>query len=64
MLEQSANGELIVVGGLRNGYRFANPGAADKANGYFAGTKVKDPIGPTQVTHWSIGPHRSEAIIH
>ena len=47
LLEVTAQGELILAGGLGNGYRFAELGAATNPSGWSGVLKVKTPAGAT-----------------
>jgi len=47
LLELTAAGELILAGGLGNGYRFAELGAATNPSGWSGVLKVKTPAGAT-----------------
>lgn len=47
LLELTANGELILVGGSGNGYRFAEIAPASSPSGWAGMLKVKTPAGTT-----------------
>ena len=47
LLELTPNGELILAGGSRNGYRFAELGPANNPSGWSGVIEVKTPAGTT-----------------
>ena len=47
LLELTANGELILVGGTGNGYRLADVGPANSPSGWLREPKVRMPAGAT-----------------